>query len=179
MNKLILPIFLIFAISSSSGSDYSITGHVSVSSVQCHIATATYNIEGRIDRPDKCEVVSANYILEGIVVAENIVVSEDIQHVDNLFKEGIELPLTYFLFQNYPNPFNASTIIKYGLREPSQVTVEIYDVIGRKVETLFDGSQPAGYHSIIWNSGDNPSGIYFYKIWAGEFTDTKKMILLK
>jgi hypothetical protein len=90
-----------------------------------------------------------------------------------------EYPENFILSGNYPNPFNSSTVISYSLPYQSDVTVEIYDILGRKVETLLGDSQLAGYHSIIWKSGENSSGIYFYKIQAGKFVETKKMVLMK
>ena len=89
------------------------------------------------------------------------------------------LPRTTFLQPNYPNPFNASTTIDYGLHQPAHVTLEIYDLLGRKIETLVDDNQPAGLHQVNWNADNLSSGMYFYKIEAGEFIKTKKMMLLK
>ena len=89
------------------------------------------------------------------------------------------LPEHFKLHQNYPNPFNASTIICYSLPEPSAVTLDIYDILGRKVETLIDKPQPAGYHRVVWNADNFSSGVYFYKLSTGEFVKSKKMVLLK
>jgi hypothetical protein len=89
------------------------------------------------------------------------------------------LPSAFGLFQNFPNPFNAQTTIKYALPKASKIAVEVYDLMGRKVETIFEGLRPAGYHSITWNSDDNSSGVYFYKIQAGEFVDSRKILLIK
>jgi hypothetical protein len=86
---------------------------------------------------------------------------------------------TYLLFQNHPNPFNASTNIKFLLYEPSNVVVEIYSILGRKLETILEGEQPAGEHQLIWNAENHTSGIYFYRIQAGDYAKTKKMLLLK
>ncbi len=91
----------------------------------------------------------------------------------------MELPTEFALSQNYPNPFNAQTAIKYALPEASHVTVAIYDLLGRKVETIVNEHQQSGYHQITWNSNNISSGVYFYKIHAGEFVETKKMVLLK
>ncbi len=90
-----------------------------------------------------------------------------------------EIPSRFALAQNYPNPFNASTIIQFNLPSASDVIIEIYDILGRRVETLFDAEQPAGYHQIVWDASDQSSGIYFYRIQAGEYSDTRKMVLLK
>ena len=89
------------------------------------------------------------------------------------------LPSILTLSQNYPNPFNASTSINYSLLEQSDVTIEIYDVLGRAVETIDEGNKPAGEHRITWNADDQTSGIYFYSIQAGDFSKTKRMVLLK
>jgi len=89
------------------------------------------------------------------------------------------LPKLYALSQNYPNPFNASTTISYTLPCPSDVTLYIYDILGRKVQTLVSTNQPAGYHRAIWQADEFSSGVYFYKIQAGGYAETKKMVLLK
>jgi len=90
-----------------------------------------------------------------------------------------EIPLRFALEQNYPNPFNPSTNIKFQLPKQVFVTVKIFDVMGREVATLVNETKQAGYHSIEFNGTDLSSGLYFYKIEAGDFTDTKKMILVK
>ena len=90
-----------------------------------------------------------------------------------------EIPRVFILSQNYPNPFNASTIIQYRLPEGSSVTIDIYDILGRSVETLVQGEQPAGYHQVIWNADEASSGFYFYRIQAGEHVETRRMVLLK
>ena len=83
------------------------------------------------------------------------------------------------LSQNYPNPFNASTMIKYELPHQSQVTIEIYDILGRKITTLQNGLQSPGYHQALWQAEDVASGVYFYKLQAREYIESKKMILVK
>jgi hypothetical protein len=94
-------------------------------------------------------------------------------------QDDILVPHEFSLLQNYPNPFNAATIIRYALPEPSEVKIEIFDILGRKVETLVDENQQAGYHQIMWNAEDKTSGIYLYRIQAGSLTETKKMLLLR
>ncbi len=86
---------------------------------------------------------------------------------------------TFSLFQNYPNPFNPTTTISYQLPQAAHVTVAIYDVQGRLVETLVDGEKAAGRYSVQWHAENVPSGVYFYRIQAGRFTATKKLLLLK
>lgn len=94
------------------------------------------------------------------------------------------IPDEFSLSQNYPNPFNSSTLIKYALKKDVNVLINIYNVLGQKIKTLVDEYQNAGYKSIIWDgTNDNgkavSSGIYFYKIIAGDFIDKKKMAIIK
>ncbi len=89
------------------------------------------------------------------------------------------VPCITALLPNYPNPFNASTAIRYELPSPSQVTIDIYDILGRQVTRLQDSIQPAGYHRAIWQADGFTSGIYFYKLQAGDYIETRKMILVK
>lgn len=89
------------------------------------------------------------------------------------------IPSSFSLSQNYPNPFNPDTRIDYALPEASHVTLEIYDMLGRRVASLIDEEQEPGYHQAVWNAKDCPSGMYFYRLKAGSFTETKKMILMK
>ncbi len=90
-----------------------------------------------------------------------------------------QLPVHFALSQNYPNPFNPTTTISYQLPEAAHVTVAIYDLQGRLVETLVNGEKAAGSYSVQWDAGSQPSGVYFYKIQAGRFAATKKLLLLK
>ena len=94
------------------------------------------------------------------------------------------LPTEFHLAQNYPNPFNPSTVIEYSVPTASHVTVSIYNALGRLVETLADESKSAGTYTVIWNGTDSngrsaASGVYFYRVSADEFTESKKMLLLK
>ncbi len=90
-----------------------------------------------------------------------------------------QLPRRFELGQNYPNPFNPSTIIGYQLPTTGNVTLKIYDVLGREVETLIDAHQNAGDHSVTFNGDKLASGVYFYKLTAGNYTAVKKFMLLK
>ncbi len=80
---------------------------------------------------------------------------------------------------NYPNPFNSSTIIRYKLPVAGKVRISIYDLLGRKIETLIDEYRQAGYYQAVWNASEYSSGIYYYKIETGDVTETKRMVLLK
>ena len=89
------------------------------------------------------------------------------------------IPTDYTLFQNYPNPFNPSTAIEFSLPVNSNVTLTIYNLLGQVVTTLVNEDKPAGTYSVEFNATSLPSGIYFYKLEAGNFIQTKKMVLLK
>ena len=89
------------------------------------------------------------------------------------------VPQTFKLAQNHPNPFNSDTKIAYSLPGASRVTLTVYNILGQMVEVLVDSEMQPGYHSVILNAGDLSSGIYFYRITAGEFVVTKRMVLLK
>jgi hypothetical protein len=88
-------------------------------------------------------------------------------------------PVTYALFQNYPNPFNPTTVISYQLPTTGKVSLKIYDLLGREVETLGNGQMEAGLHQVSFDASNLAIGIYFYRIEAGKFTATKKLVLLK
>jgi parallel beta-helix repeat protein len=94
--------------------------------------------------------------------------------------EEIEPPSGFYLADNYPNPFNAYTTISFRLPEASNVTLEIYSLLGRKIETLIDNrQQSAGVHNIKWEASDAATGVYFYRLQANNYRITKKMALLK
>jgi len=89
------------------------------------------------------------------------------------------LPKDFSLSQNYPNPFNLDTEIKYSLPKGCYVRPEVYSILGQKVATLVDGQQKAGYKVVSWDASSFSSGIYFYRLQAGGFVQTRKMILLR
>jgi len=93
------------------------------------------------------------------------------------------IPQSFNVYQNYPNPFNSSTTILVDLPEPTNLKLKIYDILGRKVKTLFDGNKLQGEHIFFWNGNDNygsraASGVYIYRISTSGFTSARKMILL-
>ncbi|MHB9011907.1 MAG: T9SS type A sorting domain-containing protein [Ignavibacteriaceae bacterium] len=89
------------------------------------------------------------------------------------------VPMEYTLYQNYPNPFNPSTIISYQLPVSSKVVLKIYDLLGRDVATLVNKEQVTGNYKVIFNGNNLASGVYFYRLKAGNFVETKKLILMK
>jgi hypothetical protein len=111
--------------------------------------------------------------------------------IDSLIKTGVReigdgetVPERFVLLQNYPNPFNPVTNIEFVIPEPARVKLEIYNILGKKIITLVDKKLSAGYKIVEWDGKDSQgnevsTGIYFYKLKAGDFTQTKKMVLLK
>ncbi len=106
----------------------------------------------------------------------------DVTNVDN--ENTDVLPGDFAINQNFPNPFNPATSIEYTLPSRSHVTISVYNLLGRKISTIVDEVKPLGLHTAVWDGRDDDrsvvaSGIYFYQIQAGDFVETKKMLLLK
>jgi hypothetical protein len=99
----------------------------------------------------------------------------------------VDIPSNFKLFQNYPNPFNPNTIIRYTIPRGSpigafgddKVTLKVYDIIGREIETLVNENLKPGTYEVKFDGSKLASGVYFYKLQAGDFQETKKLILLK
>ncbi|KAF0139460.1 MAG: FG-GAP repeat protein [Stygiobacter sp.] len=120
------------------------------------------------------ETASGLYIIRAYVTNDLTDVEEEIEI----------LPSSFTLSQNYPNPFNPSTVISYQLPKQSRVQIKIYDAIGNEIRSLIDEEKSAGKYNILWDSRNNygtrvSSGVYFYKITADGFAQTKKMVLMK
>lgn len=94
-------------------------------------------------------------------------------------EDDLGTPKEFDLSQNYPNPFNPVTVIQYAIPIASNVKIEIFNITGEKVATLFDGFKSEGYYEVSFNASGLPSGMYLYRISAGAFVSTKKMILLR
>jgi len=97
----------------------------------------------------------------------------------NIHPISTEIPNQCSLSQNYPNPFNPITKVRFSIPLSSVTKLIIYDALGREVETLVDEQLNAGTYEASWNADRFSSGLYFYKLTAGDFVDTKRMILLK
>ena len=93
--------------------------------------------------------------------------------------ENVITPETFSLSQNYPNPFNPTTVIKYSLPEVTNVKLKVYDMLGREIKTLVNQEQSAGVYNVEFNASNLSSGVYFYRIEAGNFVASKKLLLLK
>ena len=88
-------------------------------------------------------------------------------------------PAVFSLSQNYPNPFNPTTTLKYQLPASSKVTLKVYDVLGNEVATLLNEEKEAGTYEVMFEASNYSSGIYFYRLQAGSFVETKKMVLMR
>ena len=123
-----------------------------------------------------------------VVYQQNITsgISNDIYDIifNYLETKDVSTPYKINLHQNYPNPFNPTTLIRYDLQVNEHVSINIYDPTGKRVKSLVNTNQDAGYRSINWNATNEvgqpvSAGMYIYTIQAGEFRQTKKMVLLK
>lgn len=126
------------------------------------------------------ELTDGELNIDFVTVTNNAKLSAlEIREEGSGLDEPSNNPSNYFLGQNYPNPFNPNTLIQYGLPKAAQVRINLYNISGQKVVVLVDERQEAGYHSVDFNAGSLAGGIYFYKIEANDFSQTKKMILVK
>lgn len=90
-----------------------------------------------------------------------------------------DLPKDYTLSQNYPNPFNPTTVISYSLPTASNIKLVVYNALGQTIKVLENRNKNAGNYSVNFDASKLPSGIYFYKLEAGQFTQVKKMMVIK
>ena len=138
----------------------------------------TYNTS---DTPDSATI----YFVIGAYIQH----SESILYIDNMSFDSFitsvpeqtadEIPIAFVLSQNYPNPFNPSTTISFTLPLKSFVALKVFDIIGQEVATLVNKELSEGTHIQQWNAVNLASGIYFYRLQVGTFTETKKLVLLR
>ena len=107
-----------------------------------------------------------------------------ISGVSGIGEDGAELPKVLALRENYPNPFNPTTAIEFDLPDDQRATLEVFNILGERVTSLIDDDMNAGTYRIIWEGRDDfgremPSGIYLYRLKAGDTTISKRMIMLK
>jgi hypothetical protein len=107
------------------------------------------------------------------------IMTDKFEEVMTVEKDNNSLPSTYSLQQNYPNPFNPSTIIEYQIKELADVELKVFDVLGSEIMTLVDDYKSAGSYQAVFDAFNIPSGVYFYRLKANDFVETKKMILLR
>ena len=92
---------------------------------------------------------------------------------------GFDVPEDFVIFQNYPNPFNPTTKLEFRISNHGFVSLKVYDILGKEVSTLVNSELPAGIHKVEFDGTGLPSGTYFYRLDAGNYSETKKMLLLK
>ena len=90
-----------------------------------------------------------------------------------------ETPRQYALAQNFPNPFNPTTAIQFDLPRAGHVTLKVYNTLGEEVASLVGGDLPAGSFQAVWNASGMPSGTYFYRLISGDFSQIRKLVLMK
>lgn len=118
--------------------------------------------------------IKAGYSTRELSPASNTVTTSGIILQKSLVEES-----SYYLSQNYPNPFNPITTINYSIPTPDQVSLKVFDILGREVVTLVNEKKEAGTHTIEFDASKLMSGVYFYQIKVGSFVSTRKLILLK
>ncbi len=120
--------------------------------------------------PNNADTGGDNWQIDNVILTDTLTA---------LANNGNNLPIRYELSQNYPNPFNPTTRINVSLPKAERVEIEVFNTLGQKVRTLFEGNLPAGVHKFEFDGSGLASGLYFYRIKAGKFVATKKMILMK
>jgi len=122
----------------------------------------------------------APYVVFRLLATTSYWTVEDSALLDLTGVQGGDLaPGTLTLEQNYPNPFNPGTTIRFTLSQSSDVTLKVFDILGREVATLVAGHLPPGTHQREWNPGNTAAGVYFCRLRAGESVETRKLVLLR
>jgi len=162
------------------------SGKVKIGMVDIYGANTLAPGEGAIlnikFQKNKTQAGTSSARIDDAIVVNTMAEELDVQIEPNKVIRSI--PQTFSLAQNYPNPFNARTVIKYSLPKDSKVEITIYNILGRKVKTLVNEHQKAGYKTVIWDGKNQKgnevaTGVYFYRITADDFVQSKKMLLLK
>jgi hypothetical protein len=153
--------------------DESFTAHNIAYSADQALSVYAADLDGDGD----VDVLSASQLDDKIAWYENMGTSVNVSDNDLI-------PEAFALYANYPNPFNPTTTISYDLPEQARATLGIYDILGKQIKTLVNQSQDAGNRIAVWDGTDDlgkqvSAGVYLYRIEAGEFTQTRKMLLLK
>jgi hypothetical protein len=117
------------------------------------------------------DATSLNYSVDGVI--------DLIQNLNKPYNVNVRIPKEFSLKQNYPNPFNPSTTIEYTIPDNSFVTLKVYDMLGKEVASIVNKYQEQGSYIAVWNASDFSSGTYIYKLSAGNYTESKKMVLSK
>ncbi|MBT8387194.1 MAG: T9SS type A sorting domain-containing protein [Ignavibacteria bacterium] len=135
-----------------------------------------YIIPGDFDKDNDLDLATSG----GIGGDSYISILYNTQLITNVWDNSVDkTPTSFALEQNYPNPFNPNTTIQYSIKENTLVSLKIYDILGNEVKTLVNEQKPAGFYEVQFDASRLSSGIYFYKLRAGKFIETKKMVLLR
>jgi hypothetical protein len=121
------------------------------------------------------DVYVTGYSYSGCRVISTVKYSETLTTV----QDPGTIPGQFILYQNHPNPFNPSTAIRFSLPTSGNVSLKVFNMLGEEVATLVTGHRDAGTHLVQWDASGQPSGVYFYRLQAGEFTETRKLLLLR
>jgi type IX secretion system substrate protein len=168
MKKLIqIVIFSFLILFNIAYSQYTISSS-SFSNGIINSSNSSYSLKGVLGNITTGKSSGINYYLNSTIFTMTSI--ESIEEI---------LPDSYMLYNNYPNPFNPTTAISFQLSAVSDVKLSIYDMNGKKVATLINDNKPAGYYELNWDASNFSSGIYFYRLQAGDFIDTKKMVFMK
>lgn len=138
------------------------------------------------DFPSKMPIFDIDFVdsEKGWTFGESGTILKRDPNYDFIKTENSFLLDEFYLYQNYPNPFNPATKIKYEIpgqtrNDNAFVTLKIYDILGKEIKTLVNEEKPAGNYEVEFDASNFSSGIYFYKLQAGNFVETKKMVLLR
>ncbi len=121
----------------------------------------------------------AMYVIESNDPDECIIEIPLVGYVLDVVSDEQEIPTDFGFHSIYPNPFNATTKITFTLPDPAHVTIEVFDLDGRKVETVFSGQAGAGIHALVWNADDASPGLYFIRLTCNEHMQARKLLLLR
>jgi hypothetical protein len=150
--------------------------------LQINISSATYPVTLKANGVDLLVTDAVNGQLLNAKVrngSELLITDSRLDKIKISGRLAEEIPTNYSLEQNYPNPFNPSTVITFGLPKEQQVNLSIYNILGERVTELKNEIMKPGFYSIDFNASSLASGVYFYRMHAGDFASTKKMLLIK
>ncbi|MCS7012919.1 MAG: T9SS type A sorting domain-containing protein [Chloroherpetonaceae bacterium] len=180
--NIVIPTFFVDAVRADTTRDTTFTGNITVSLIGTGTLTGNTTraaVQGRATFDSLRITAAGNFRLvatSGTLIADTTA-TFGVLSVERDISAGV--PRDFALWQNYPNPFNPSTVIVYELPAVSDVVLKVYDMLGREVATLISQRQTAGRYRVTFNAQNLASGIYLYRLQAGRFVETKKMILLK
>ena len=148
------------------------------------LADSTINFDTLVTFIAYAEALNCQNQPEYCIIGDTLTFQVPLLGDNVLSAQELDIPLAFSLHQNYPNPFNPITKIRYDLKNNSHVAINIYNILGHKIKSLLNTRQRSGYKSITWDATNDlglsvSAGMYIYTIQAGEFRQTKKMLLLK